>query len=123
MKFQVTLNVAVRINALMMLILNIKQIPPASFRAHLIVSVGLPHAGLLHVPSSLLELHAAKDPVAGVTAAHATPAPPALWSQMNKDPYQNALKILINPGCAPDLRVPQKRNFRSGSPRTVTCAP
>ena len=60
MKFQVTLN----------------TIPPASFRAHLIVSVGLPHAGLLHVPSSLLELHAAKDPVAGVTAAHATPAPP-----------------------------------------------
>ena len=47
----------------------------------------------------------------------------ALQSQMNKDPYQNAVKILINSGCAPDLRVPQKRNFRSGSPRTITCAP
>ena len=47
----------------------------------------------------------------------------ALRSQMNKDPYQNAPKILIIPGCAPDLGVPQKRNFRSGSPRTVTCAP
>ena len=47
----------------------------------------------------------------------------ALRSQMNKDPYWNAVKILINSGCAPDLRVPQKRNFRSGSPRTVTCAP
>ena len=36
-----------------------------------------------------------------------------------EDPHQNAPKILIIPGCAPDLGG---RNFSSGSPRTVTCA-
>ena len=55
--------------------------PSFQLFAHLIVAVGLPHAGLLHVAaaavSPLLELHAAKDSVPGVPSTHAASAPAA----------------------------------------------
>ena len=62
--------------------------PSFKLSAHLIVAVGLPHAGLLHVAaapagavSPLLELHTAKDSaVPGVAAAHAAPTPAAATS-------------------------------------------
>ena len=47
--------------------------------AYLIVAIGLPHSGLLHITavSPLLELHAAKDsvPVVAAAAHAAAPAP------------------------------------------------
>ena len=81
--------------------------PSFKLSAHLIVAVGLPHAGLLHVAaapaagavSPLLELHTAKDSaVPGVAAAHAAPTPAAATSAAAPVAPAAGAALLPHPG-------------------------
>ena len=70
----------------------------------------------VHPSSTPLTLHSTYVPYMMMSAL-------TQRSSMDSDHHQNVRLGLINSGYALDMGGPQKRNFRSGSPRTFTCAP